>query len=283
VTVVWSSNQKMVETVKRNDRTYAYDASTYSRAIVDLPILWQGLAEIGNTQPSMTTTIESFSRDPIGFEPGIWNAYHYVANAPMRYVDPSGKTLIHVGVGGGVVITAVWIYRNDPPGSYDWLTWGEQRALGALKRGLTDGLYECDKGSPGASFSGMRDAIANCPIVGKYEAGGSSDGDDGTSLTYDPGWAWSTKVVLSNDFFRRLSKCSQYQTLMKECYQRAYLRDFDDTGLSDNRSNKNFESIECCTGCCGHVNSTKWPKGGKSCCPPPDPRPPLNCWTPKWH
>lgn len=109
-------------------------------------------------------------------------------------------------------------------------------------------------------------ALASCPIAGKYEHGGAVDGDDGTSLTYDPGWAWTTQVILANDFFDRSNRRSQYQTLLKECYQRAYIRDFDDTGASDNRSTRNMEKIECATGCCGYTNPTKWPKGGDSCC-----------------
>ncbi len=57
-------------TLKRNDPTYAYDAPTYSSAIVDLPILWQGFTELGNTQPSTTATIGLFTRDPIGYVDG---------------------------------------------------------------------------------------------------------------------------------------------------------------------------------------------------------------------
>ena len=54
----------MLATLKQNDRTYTYDAPTYSSAIVDLPILWQGFSETGDTRLSTTTTIGLFTRDP---------------------------------------------------------------------------------------------------------------------------------------------------------------------------------------------------------------------------
>ena len=63
-TTTQANNQKMVETLKRKNRIYAYDAPTYSSAIVDLPILWQRFPEIGDTRLSTTTTIGFFNRDP---------------------------------------------------------------------------------------------------------------------------------------------------------------------------------------------------------------------------
>ncbi|XZE34771.1 RHS repeat domain-containing protein [Pirellulaceae bacterium SH501] len=207
-------------------------------------------------------------RDPIGYADGVNSLVHHVVNSPFRFVDPSGRSLVLVCGGGGVLVGGVWIYRNDPPGSYDWLTWDESSKLSRIKIDFTTGLNDCRRANPGGKAREMMDAISDCPIIGKFEDGGSPDGDNGTSLTYDPGWAWSTKVILSNDFFGR-GRCSQYQTLLKECYQRAYLRDFDDTGISDNRSNKNFEGVECCTGCCGTINRGKWPEGNYSCCDPP--------------
>ncbi len=39
---------------------------------------------------STTTPIESFTRDPIGFEGSEWNLYELFAGAPFSYVDPYG-------------------------------------------------------------------------------------------------------------------------------------------------------------------------------------------------
>ena len=77
----------MVATLKRNDRTYAYDAPTYSSAIVDLPILWQGFPEIGDTQASTTTTIGFFTRDPIEYEDGM---LLYRCSMDINAIDPYG-------------------------------------------------------------------------------------------------------------------------------------------------------------------------------------------------
>ena len=84
----------MVEMVKRNDRTYAYDTASYSSAIVDLPILWQGFPEIGNTQASTTTTIGFVTRDPIGYHDGMSIYGSYMA---LGYIDPEG---LSIGIGG---------------------------------------------------------------------------------------------------------------------------------------------------------------------------------------
>jgi len=37
--------------------------------------------------------LESFSRDPIGYEGSEWNLYEYVAGKPTKYLDPSGLRL----------------------------------------------------------------------------------------------------------------------------------------------------------------------------------------------
>ena len=80
-----------MKTVTRNDPTYAYDTPTYSSAIVDIPILRQGFAEVGNTQPSTTTTIGFLTRDPIGYRGSPWNLYEYVGGHPIVLMDPLGE------------------------------------------------------------------------------------------------------------------------------------------------------------------------------------------------
>ena len=80
----------MVETAKRIDATYAtyaYDASTYSSVILDVPNLSLVLAEVSNTQPSTTTTIGFLTRDPIDYDGGT-NLYANYFD--IRMADPSG-------------------------------------------------------------------------------------------------------------------------------------------------------------------------------------------------
>lgn len=109
--------------------------------------------------------------------------------------------------------------------------------------------------------------------MGKFEVGHAPDGDDGTSLTYDGGWSCPTKTVLGSDFFDK-SPCAQFMTLAKECYLRAQERDFDDTGLSDNRIRDIFRQIQDSLGCKGYagpsIDSPSFPR------PRPRPRPKPN-------
>jgi len=186
------------------------------------------------------------TRDPIEYESRDCNLYRYCWDNPVLHTDPSGQVapVVIVGAIGAPVIVCAWIYRCDPPGSYDWLTRTEKGALGRIRDEMVQKLSNC-KSSPRAAA--IAAAIKNCPVSGKFEKGRSSDGNDGTSLTYDGGFACPTKVILSNDFFGR-SKSSQYLTLIKECYQRAVLRDFDDTGMSDNRQRDYYNSVADCLG-----------------------------------
>jgi len=83
----------MVEPAKRIDATYAYDASTYSSVILDVPNLSLVLAEVSNTQPSTTTTIGFLTRDLIEFDGGF-NLYRYVHCSPLVLFDPMGNLAI---------------------------------------------------------------------------------------------------------------------------------------------------------------------------------------------
>ncbi len=103
----------------------------------------------------------------------------------------------------------------------------------------------------------MKTAFRQCisHISGTFCKGSGPDGQDGTSWTMDAGWAWRAHIYLSYDFFRRRGKtarCSQYYTLTKECYQRAYLGDYDDSGNSDNRLDDYFKRIQNNIGCRGY-------------------------------
>ena len=83
----------MVRTAKRIDSTDACDTSTYSIAIIEVPNLSLVSVDIGNRQPSTTTTIGFFTRDPIGFHGGAIEIYEYCHGIPSKYVDPSGKQI----------------------------------------------------------------------------------------------------------------------------------------------------------------------------------------------
>ena len=101
----------MVEMVKRNDRTYAYDTASYSSAIVDLPILWQGFPEIGDTRLSTTTTIGLFTRDPIGYEAGP-NTYAFLRTRSLANTDPSGLKDIRIWTEPPILLPS---YGGTPP------------------------------------------------------------------------------------------------------------------------------------------------------------------------
>jgi len=80
----------MVRTAKRIDSTDAYDTSTYSIAIIEVPNLSLVSVDIGDPQPSTTTTIGFFTRDPIGFDGSEWGLYEFSNSRSLTMVDPSG-------------------------------------------------------------------------------------------------------------------------------------------------------------------------------------------------
>jgi len=84
--------------MERIDPTYAYDTSTYSIAIIEVPNLSLVSVDIGDTQPSTTTTIGFFTRDPIGFESDV-NWYRFVRNQPTIWADPLGLDEIDISIG----------------------------------------------------------------------------------------------------------------------------------------------------------------------------------------
>ena len=73
--------------MERIDATYAYDAPTHSVAIAPVSILTVVFSEVDDPQPSTTTTIGFFTRDPIGFFDG---ENLYTARMLLARLDPSG-------------------------------------------------------------------------------------------------------------------------------------------------------------------------------------------------
>ncbi len=66
--------------------------------------------------------LESFSRDPIGFEGSEWNLYEYVNSKPFRLVDPSGLEAMDTNTGvdpskanpvGNTCLTTIWYPVNN--------------------------------------------------------------------------------------------------------------------------------------------------------------------------
>ena len=76
--------------MERIDATYAYDTPTHSVAIAPLSILSVINSEVGNTQPSTTTTIGFFTRDPIEYEGSEWNVYESLESRPLDSIDWNG-------------------------------------------------------------------------------------------------------------------------------------------------------------------------------------------------
>ena len=89
----------MVRTAKRIDSTDACDTSTYSIAIIEVPNLSLVSVDIGNRQPSTTTLIGLFTRDPIGFEGSEWDLYEYCSGRSTNAVDPRGLIMLDPGTG----------------------------------------------------------------------------------------------------------------------------------------------------------------------------------------
>ena len=76
--------------MERIDATYAYDTPTHSVAIAPVSILSVINSEVGDPQPFTTTTIGSFTRDPIGFDGSEWDLYQFVKSRATVGLDPSG-------------------------------------------------------------------------------------------------------------------------------------------------------------------------------------------------
>ena len=82
----------MLDAVEENESAYAYlyDAATRSNAIVNTSIIWMNCVESSNAPPSTTTSIGSFTRDPIGFRGSEWGLYEAMDGKPLIGLDPSG-------------------------------------------------------------------------------------------------------------------------------------------------------------------------------------------------
>ena len=80
---------KAFESGTLSNQAYVYDYETWSKTIVDVPVVSLCCDESNLGPTSTTTTIGFLTRDPIGFEGGL-DLYSYTANQPLRFSDPSG-------------------------------------------------------------------------------------------------------------------------------------------------------------------------------------------------
>ncbi|MCA9076878.1 MAG: RHS repeat-associated core domain-containing protein, partial [Planctomycetaceae bacterium] len=183
------------------------------------------------------------SRDPFDYLDGD---NLYVAYFVPQRLDATGKG-IGIGVGGGIAIGGAWAWKNCSP-CYTNLLPNEKKDLDTL----------LDKMAAKIDDANITAALLNCKvrIWGLACPGSTPDGDDNTSTTYDPGWAWRRRIFLAPNFFSPnfpQGDCHRMHTLMKECYRRFALGDFDDTGMSDNRADADFKPYQDALGCSGHV------------------------------
>jgi len=81
----------MESAIERIDATYSDDTPTYSIAIVSMSSLSVIFSEIGEPQPSTTTTIGFFTRDPIGFRGSPFDLYEFLESSSLQNVDPMGE------------------------------------------------------------------------------------------------------------------------------------------------------------------------------------------------
>ena len=207
------------------------------------------------------------TRDPLSYTDSS-SLYQYVDDSPATLIDPLGRGWLVPAI-GGVAIVGVWLWK-DTYFNYDYLTAGESATIASLLEVLSACAPRSD--------TRLNAAFKNCSkrIWGKWEPGADPKGPEGgvgTSLTVDPGWAWRVRIYLASTFFES-TRCNQLKTLVKECYIRAELGNYDDTGMSDNLVDNAFSPLECCLACCGTVNPSRWPRGGTSCCCPAAVSPP---------
>ena len=95
----------MESAIERIDATYTDDTPTYSIAIVSMSSSSVVFSEIDEPQPSTTTTIGFFTRDPIGYEGSQWGLYELLNGQVIDSNDPLGLASIdckcHCGGGPG--------------------------------------------------------------------------------------------------------------------------------------------------------------------------------------
>jgi len=112
----------MEQTMERIDPTHAYDAPTYSIAIVSMSSLTVVFSEVDDPQPSMTTTMGSFTRDPIGYEGSEWSLYEYCADNPLGNLDPLGLEVFRAKLVGKSfidgMVRGIGTLPNNTPGWY---------------------------------------------------------------------------------------------------------------------------------------------------------------------
>ena len=80
-----------IESAKRSKSSYSYDYGSDLCGIVDLPFESLIYIESAIESPPTTTSIESFTRDPIGFEGSEWNMYECFGSSALIAIDPDGQ------------------------------------------------------------------------------------------------------------------------------------------------------------------------------------------------
>ena len=203
-------------------------------------------------------------RDPLVYQDGYNTYAGWLAG---QRLDPSGKAL-PVIIGGGIILIGGATFWKGYYTDWDYLDDTEQSSINTTLTGMSN----C---AP-ANDPAMKQALKRCgPLIwGKWESGRSEGasadgGGPADTVTIDPGFAWRTRIYLKNSFFSD-PPCEQQRVLLKECYLRASLRNFDDTGAADTKNDKMFNGMECCLGCCGTITPANGKNGPNGCCPKDD-------------
>ena len=126
----------MGQTIEHIEPTYAYDALTYSFAIVGVSSLTVVFSEVGDPQSSTTTTIGLYTRDPIGFLGGRFSIVEYVRSSPLRFVDPRG---LWDDVPGGNTPT------DDENQGNIFCTWSEMEGFICRRNNYRRNSYACQQ------------------------------------------------------------------------------------------------------------------------------------------
>lgn len=197
------------------------------------------------------------NRDTIDVTFGNMSLYEYANSRPNVAVDPSGEAgYVFWGIFVIIIIIIFFSVRSCEchmhPGDWSELSPADQKKLDGLIASMKAGLDGCAAGISDE----VKRALEDCWIRGKFNPGGvqsntgDNDGGDGTSQTRKDGTC-TASVILGTNFFTK-PKCKQYATLFKECYLRSYKGAFDNTGMSDNMLQEEFQKIQDCIGCAKH-------------------------------
>ena len=91
-----------IESATRSKNSYTYDDASHSCGSVNLPFESLIYIESAIESPPTTTSIESFTRDPIGYKGSPHNLYEFVGGRAMSATDPTGETWAEWGCCPGI-------------------------------------------------------------------------------------------------------------------------------------------------------------------------------------